>query len=402
MAKRPKTRSFFALKLLGLGGFVALVVVELNSSAWQSAVRRYSHAYRTVNSQILRQASPENLDNATAVSLHFTRYGASQVITVSPNFTSSGAPQVSTVSQNFTTDVDKSSFGGNPVVTTRQDAAERVTGIPTNGSGYEVTVGVSGQMGNQMFQYASLLGIAHTNGRRPFYSMTSAVQAFKATYLQTGRSNQDFTVVSESHFATYDSKFEKLPSTNVILTQYLQSWKYFDHIRHVLAKEFAFKDDIKAAAASLLSMHVDVLRNKTLVGVHIRRGDMLIPVHVAIGYHVAPESYVKKAMELMRKRHGDVAFVIVTQDDASRTALGPCSDCLPVGSAEVQVHLALLASCRHVIMTVGTLGWWGGYLAGGEVVYYWNSSVMINNPPKVAEILVPEDFFPPTWTALGD
>lgn len=34
------------------------------------------------------------------------------------------------------------------------------------------------------------------------------------------------------------------------------------------------------------------------------------------------------------------------------------------------MDLALLSSCNHVVMTVGSFGWWAGYLSGGTVVYF--------------------------------
>ena len=59
--------------------------------------------------------------------------------------------------------------------------------------------------------------------------------------------------------------------------------------------------------------------------------------------------------------------------------------------------LAILSSCNHTIMTVGTFGWWGGYLAGGLTVYYRNF------PAKGFELyqhFSREDHFPPGWVGL--
>jgi len=59
--------------------------------------------------------------------------------------------------------------------------------------------------------------------------------------------------------------------------------------------------------------------------------------------------------------------------------------------------LAILSSCDHTIMSVGTFGWWAGYLAGGIVVYY-------RNFPRKDGNLMPhfsrEDFFPPEWVGI--
>jgi galactoside 2-L-fucosyltransferase 1/2 len=36
--------------------------------------------------------------------------------------------------------------------------------------------------------------------------------------------------------------------------------------------------------------------------------------------------------------------------------------------------MAILALCDHFISTVGTLGWWIAWLAGGNVTYYkWHA-----------------------------
>ena len=59
--------------------------------------------------------------------------------------------------------------------------------------------------------------------------------------------------------------------------------------------------------------------------------------------------------------------------------------------------LALLSQCNHTIMTVGTFGWWAGYLAGGITVYY-------NNFPAKNSVLYfqfrEKEFFPPDWIGL--
>jgi len=59
--------------------------------------------------------------------------------------------------------------------------------------------------------------------------------------------------------------------------------------------------------------------------------------------------------------------------------------------------LAILSSCNHTIMTVGTYGWWGGYLAGGLTTYYRKF------PPKTSELyeyFSRKDHFPPQWVGL--
>jgi len=59
--------------------------------------------------------------------------------------------------------------------------------------------------------------------------------------------------------------------------------------------------------------------------------------------------------------------------------------------------MAIMAACDHAIMSTGSFGWWGAWLANGTTIYYggW---------PKVGSTLEfmfnREDFFPPSWIAM--
>jgi len=59
--------------------------------------------------------------------------------------------------------------------------------------------------------------------------------------------------------------------------------------------------------------------------------------------------------------------------------------------------LAILGACNHTIMTVGTYGWWAGYLTSGITIYYRNF------PSRYSELwqwFSREDHFPPHWIGL--
>ena len=61
--------------------------------------------------------------------------------------------------------------------------------------------------------------------------------------------------------------------------------------------------------------------------------------------------------------------------------------------------MATLAKCNHVIMSVGTFGWWAGYFSGGDVIYF--------TPPfeagsRLDKGYSEEDFFPPKWIGMTD
>lgn len=275
--------------------------------------------------------------------------------------------------------------------------------VPLNASfpKFNLTIMSTGKLGNVMFEYASLLGIAHMNNRAAFFPTQSPlVRVFsRISHLLDDATMQppQYEIVYENNFATYDPKFENLPAKNVYLLQYFQSWKYFYKIEDQIRKEYTFKQGIRLSAATMLNDLVQGRGNKTKIGVHVRRGDMLLNNHIRKGYKTAPTSYIFNALNYMREKYRDAVFIVVTDDFAWCKSTLTSPDVVVSGFADDAVHLALLALCDHVIMTVGTYGWWGGYLSGGDVVYYYN---LTENPSQV-DIISPEDHFPPHWIRLG-
>ena len=111
-------------------------------------------------------------------------------------------------------------------------------------------------------------------------------------------------------------------------------------------------------------------------------------------------------MEHFLSRYGRVQFIVASDDlpwvrENVRAPSGVKSDRVNV-TYTAATHspgqdLAILASCDHVIMSIGSYGWWAGWLSGGTVIYYkfW--------PSREAALdigLRPEDHFPPEWIAM--
>ncbi len=64
------------------------------------------------------------------------------------------------------------------------------------------------------------------------------------------------------------------------------------------------------------------------------------------------------------------------------------------------VDMAILARCNHLITTVGSFGWWAGYLNKGTVLYY-------KYPAREGSMLRTEygktytNYFYPTWVGMA-
>jgi galactoside 2-L-fucosyltransferase 1/2 len=60
--------------------------------------------------------------------------------------------------------------------------------------------------------------------------------------------------------------------------------------------------------------------------------------------------------------------------------------------------LAIISSCNHVVMSVGTFGWWGSFLnmQGGHTIYYSKPDSDWENKK-----IIPDDHFPPNWVGIS-
>ncbi|OWF50465.1 Galactoside 2-alpha-L-fucosyltransferase 1 [Mizuhopecten yessoensis] len=260
-----------------------------------------------------------------------------------------------------------------------------------------MTVSVNGRLGNQMFKYASLLGVAAQYGFSPFLRqkslLFSAFQSQKYFYHVSMKNDVSF---EEHHAGIYDCRIHNLTqSKNITLNGYFQSWKYFHHIRQEVRKLFQFTDDIiRRATKALNKFHPG---NRTLIGVHVRRGDMNTPRELQRGYKVADLKYFRKVFEYFRYEIENALFIVVS-DSVSWVKANLAADDVVISETGIAyLDMAILAQCKHSIITSGTFGWWGAYLAGGKTVYY-------KDYPKPKSWLSEQynkmDYYPPNWIPM--
>ncbi|XP_059139203.1 galactoside alpha-(1,2)-fucosyltransferase 2-like [Physella acuta] len=258
-----------------------------------------------------------------------------------------------------------------------------------------------GQLGNNMFQYAGLLGLARRNRKIPFIQPQFRItKAFKVTHVMPFDVSRKWTVVFEHSYGKFDTTLLNLTSGDIHFNGYLQSFKYFQNITEEIKKEFVFHDWITKLASDCLESLKDVIGDRIPIGVHVRRMDKTYGKDMGSGDLVAPDTYFRKAFDWMEAKYKNVVFLVATDDrswcqttlvDGARVVL------LPVAIAEV--HLRVLTMCRHVIMSVGTFGWWAGWFVGGDVIYYTRQ---VREGSERSRMFEATDFFPPHWIGIGD
>jgi len=223
-------------------------------------------------------------------------------------------------------------------------------------------LGYWGRLGNQMFQYAALMGFAkkhdyefgicfnHANVYGGFANHKERLQlldCFELSCEDTKGGLHETTLeeVSVEH---------DLPD-NINLHGYYQSEKYFKHIENEIRQEFFFKKEIREKAAAILPQDV-------CVSVHVRRGDYvnLSHIHTNLG-----AEYYKNSLD-----HFEGYKPVFISDDIEwcKDEFSNIQDAVFVESESEYVDMCVMTMCNAHVIANSSFSWWGSWLGQGETI----------------------------------
>lgn len=257
----------------------------------------------------------------------------------------------------------------------KEDGQTRMENIPKG----IWTINSIGRLGNQLGEYATLYALAKLNGHQAYIlpSMANYLSPLFKTTLPTLHESLN----KKLHLKPYglhdwmDDEYRNIPGDYRMLTGYPCSWTFYHHLREEILREFTFHDFITEETNTYLRRIGGERKNVTFVGVHVRRGDYLQTMPKIWKGVVADKKYLEKAMTYFRNKFKNVIFA-VTSD-----GMDWCKENINNSKGDVFFSdtlnspgqdLSILAHCNHTIMTIGTFGYWAGYLAGGETIYLDN------------------------------
>lgn len=269
-------------------------------------------------------------------------------------------------------------------------------------------------LGNLMFQYASLYGMSRKLCRKPVIPQLLPLNYYfslDSMKSNSSRPGQQWLQFPEHRASSYDyslvSHLEK-NKQDAELVGFFQSWFYFRSSFSDIRKQFKLKspyhDEVEHIRAEIFEKAASGGKSvhPTLVGVHVRRGDMTNEQFVHHGYTTATLQYFENAMSWMESKHRNIIYVVCSDD------LTWCQQNLNSTARKIYfsknhsdiVDMGLLASCDHTILTVGTFGWWAGFLAHGDTIYYKDYPQPYSNLWK-AFSKDKADYYPPLWVGLS-
>ena len=248
-------------------------------------------------------------------------------------------------------------------------------------------IGCNGRLGNQMFQYASMRGIASVKGfdwvvPPENYDHTAnyaLFETFKMTNVQEKNIGFVEGEILKETIHCYDENLVDSCSDNTNLDGFFQTEKYFENIVDEIRSDFTFKDEYLKPCKEF----IDSL-DTTPIFLHVRRGDAIGKEHY---HHVAPMSYYVEAL----KRFDEDTPCFVFSDDLDwcksqelfKSDKFLFNDNIERydyqsmdGSGSMQytllphVDLCLMSLCSGAIIVNSSFSWWGAWLQNnrGKVI----------------------------------
>ena len=275
------------------------------------------------------------------------------------------------------------------------------------------TFEVSG-LGNLMFQYASLLGIAQHYQMVPTISSELKLRQLynlSAIALNETRPGLKWGKVLEKKSCSYEERIMTMhtPSVNLELVGFFQSWQYFQKVQMQVKTEFSPSqlviqkalDFINAAKETYMATHNGM--EPVVIGTHIRRGDMASDRFQKLGYTTVDLNYISSAMQHFQHKYKHTVFLICSDD------IIWCEQTIRINKTGSSVvfskhhdditDLSILSQSDHLITSTGTFSWWAGWLSKGDVVYYKDFP---RNGSKLSDMFsqYKMDYYRPGWKPM--
>ena len=257
-------------------------------------------------------------------------------------------------------------------------------------------LGKSGRLGNQMFQYAALRGIAanrgfdwcvpapETSGIDEFGTENNycMFDTFKLSHAKKyGESNNyPWAIWKEFHFN--EDLFNQCPD-NTNLDGYFQTEKYFENIKDSIREDFKFKDEIYHPCKEM----IDSLESDRIIFLHIRRGNPKLPwayVNIQNAHPLQTWDYYENAL---KKFPADIPVIVFSDViewckeqeffKPDRFIFSETTDEFADGQRVPWTDLCLMSLCTDAIIANSSFSWWGAWL--------------IDNPDKV--VIAPKNWF---------
>lgn len=228
-------------------------------------------------------------------------------------------------------------------------------------------LGNLGRLGNQMFQYASLRGLAqrhayeyclpprHVVATRDINVVNSDTTLFECFKIPDApRLVSNFPKVMESSHGLDENLWNNCPD-NISLYGYFQTEKYFNHIENEIREAFIFADEISEPTQEEFKINFG---DTEVISIHVRRGDYLLnDCHIK----QTPE-YYQSGLDLLPK---DIPVLVFSDgiEWCKEQEVFRGERFMFAENNNTSVDLCLQSLCAYHIICNSSFSWWGSWLA---------------------------------------
>jgi hypothetical protein len=245
-------------------------------------------------------------------------------------------------------------------------------------------LGELGRLGNQLFQYAALKGLALKTGYEAKIPNPNTMEwqgqrclldkfNLDCEYLTDDDKKSIKHIYNELNWQTQDKNFFTLPD-NTTLEGFFQSIFYFEHIEEQIKKELTPKDEYLNKAKKAIEK-LKLKYECEIVSVHVRRGDNMKLGQTELIQAFEPggiyETYFNEAKKVFEGKN--VKFLVFTggmrYDEDNSEDVDWCmnffkGDEFMFSKGNQQIDdFSLIMNCDHNILShASSFGWWAAYV----------------------------------------
>ena len=212
----------------------------------------------------------------------------------------------------------------------------------------------NGRLGNNLFEMANVMSIA--NKLNEEFIFPKKTWAGHRGYIDVDLSmfNYDFnrgSLETLNEYSESSFNYEEIQLTsNLKLSGFYQSWKYFEDIKDLLINKY-FTPSLKVQE-SIKRFNLE----KNTLGISIRRGDYLM---LQNNHCVLSVDYYQSAIDKYFM-HGIESIYVFSDDiDWCKEVFGSNVHYV---TEDVGTQLFLMSKMKNLILSNSTFSWWGAYL----------------------------------------
>ena len=269
-------------------------------------------------------------------------------------------------------------------------------------------IGYMGRLGNQMFQFASTLGVSNRlgfearfpienclnyQGSGPFDPSIGRCMMVKCDLMDCFDIDPEYFIpqrhINQEHYY-HENKFGYNTETealldNVSLSGYFQTEKYFSEFRDLILSQFVFNSPYRDSAESYIQTIREKNKDSVIASIHIRRGDYtMFPDH----HPPCSLDYYNAAKKELSALNDNIIYVIFSDDIewCKKEFNDPSYVISDLNNPYTE--MCAMSLCDHNIIANSSFSWWGAWLnkKSDKIVIapsQWFGKLLINDTSDI-------------------